>query len=281
MSPLSARRLGRSRRADFRRFRILGCSICPSAMQNRYVADVGDFGKFALLNALTGTDLRLGVMWYLNSVEESNADGGFTAYPNLRQCDPGLYEKLARILKHSKRNLSEIETRGILPPKTIFYRESLPFPDRGCVTGPVRAQQQGCRERWFKNGFKKVRPADLVFLDPDNGVAGKRVKKYSRKSVKYVFVDEITDSLNRHQSVVLYQHQRREPLQGQILQQLQEFSEYGSSGWALSFHRQSVRIYFVLPSPEHREQLKKRTTAFVESRWGREGHFRLRMVNPA
>jgi hypothetical protein len=28
-------------------------------MQNRYTADVGDFGKFALLNALSGDDLKL------------------------------------------------------------------------------------------------------------------------------------------------------------------------------------------------------------------------------
>jgi len=30
-------------------------------MRDSYVADVGDFGKYALLNALAGNDLRLGV----------------------------------------------------------------------------------------------------------------------------------------------------------------------------------------------------------------------------
>ena len=30
-------------------------------MQNSYVGDIGDFGKYALLNALAGDELRLGV----------------------------------------------------------------------------------------------------------------------------------------------------------------------------------------------------------------------------
>jgi len=36
-------------------------------MRDSYVADVGDFGKYALLNALAGNDLRLGVFWCRNA----------------------------------------------------------------------------------------------------------------------------------------------------------------------------------------------------------------------
>lgn len=248
-------------------------------MQNRYTADVGDFGKYALLNALTGTDLNLGVMWYFNSAEESNADGGFTDYADLKPCDQALYEKLFRIIQKSTRSLSEVESKEILPFGTLFYRDPLPFPQSPCFTRAARAQRQESREEWFRKGFQKLKTANLLFLDPDNGVAGRRVKKYSRKNVKYVFLDEIPYWLQRHQSVVLYQHQRRQPLEKQILEQLREFGEYGSSGWAISFHRRSVRIYFVLPEPEHREQLRKRTLAFMESRWGREQHFQLHLSN--
>lgn len=246
-------------------------------MQNRYTADVGDFGKYALLNALTGTDLRLGVMWYLNSAEESNADGGFTDYAELKSCDQALYEKLVPILRNSTRNLSEVEAREILPSGTLFYREHLPFPRRPCFTATARTQQQELRQEWLSKGLEKLRTANLLFLDPDNGVAGKREKKHSRKNVKYVFLDEIPCWLQRHQSVVLYQHQRRQPLEKQILGQLREFDEYGTSGWAMSFHRRGVRIFFVLPVPEHRERLMKRTLAFAGSRWSKDGHFRLHL----
>ena len=34
-------------------------------MQDRYVGDIGDFGKYGLLRALCGRDLYLGVVWYL------------------------------------------------------------------------------------------------------------------------------------------------------------------------------------------------------------------------
>jgi hypothetical protein len=247
-------------------------------MQNRYVADVGDFGKFALLNALAGTDLRLGVMWYLNSAEETNADGRFTNYADLKSCDPTLYENLLYMLQNSTRTLSEVETTPILPSGTLFYREPLPFSQSPCFTAPTREKQQQLRGKWFKNGFQELQTANMLFLDPDNGVAGKRVKQYSRRSVKYVFLDEIIGWLNRRQSVVLYQHQKRVPLETQISEQLREFSRCGSPGWALSFHRQSVRIYFILPATkEHRALLWDRTKSFLASQWGESEHFRLRL----
>lgn len=57
-------------------------------MRDSYVADVGDFGKYALLNTLAGNDLRLGVLWCRNSLADATQDGRFTTYPELRACDP-------------------------------------------------------------------------------------------------------------------------------------------------------------------------------------------------
>ena len=50
-------------------------------MQNRYVGDIGDYGKYSLLKALAGSDLSLGILWYLNEAEEENGDGRYTTYP--------------------------------------------------------------------------------------------------------------------------------------------------------------------------------------------------------
>ena len=48
-------------------------------MQNRYTGDVGDFGKYGLLRALTQPEMqeetKLGVVWYLNPDEAGNQDG--------------------------------------------------------------------------------------------------------------------------------------------------------------------------------------------------------------
>jgi hypothetical protein len=141
-------------------------------------------------------------MWYLNEAEESNSDGHFTNYEGLRPCADVLYGQLSRILQNSTRNLSAVETNGILPSGTLFYREPLPFPEKPCFSAGSRALQTQSREAWFIKGFQRLSNVELVFLDPDNGVAGKRVKKYSQKSVKYAFLDETTGWLNRNQSVI-------------------------------------------------------------------------------
>lgn len=62
-----------------------------SPMQNRYVGDIGDFGKYGLLKALAGHGLRLGVHWCLNTDDEDSSDGNLTDYLDLRACDPALY----------------------------------------------------------------------------------------------------------------------------------------------------------------------------------------------
>jgi len=54
-------------------------------MQNRYVADIGDYGKYGLLSFICkNTGLHLGVNWYLVNPEEvgenENSDGNKTQY---------------------------------------------------------------------------------------------------------------------------------------------------------------------------------------------------------
>jgi hypothetical protein len=97
-------------------------------MRDSYVADVGDFGKYALLNALSGNDLRLGVLWCCNSLAEATQDGRFTVYPELRTCDPKLYDRLSQILATDQRTLSEVEHNDILPaiPFSMAPRFLLP-----------------------------------------------------------------------------------------------------------------------------------------------------------
>ena len=72
-------------------------------MQDRFVGDIGDFGKYGLLRALTGIypeakpSLSLGVVWYLNVKEpDSRGDGQRLRYldnpDHFRDCDPELFD---------------------------------------------------------------------------------------------------------------------------------------------------------------------------------------------
>jgi hypothetical protein len=54
-------------------------------MQHRYVGDVGDFGKYGFLRALTRETqhARLGIIWYLTDPEIHNNDGKHDGYLKL------------------------------------------------------------------------------------------------------------------------------------------------------------------------------------------------------
>jgi hypothetical protein len=238
-------------------------------MRDSYVADVGDFGKYALLNALAGNDLRLGVLWCCNSEPDATQDGRFTEYPELRACDPNLYDRLDQILKTKQRSLAHVEKNDLLPSNTLFYGTAMPAPKTPCLSAAVREAQTQRRAEWFNDGLKKLSEAELVFLDPDNGIAA-RAKKHWRSSVKYVFQDEVTDWLKRGQSVVLYQHQQRRKLVEQVSEQ-QKILAAGGVCHAVSFHRRTARIYYILPTEDHESRIADRLTCFLAGAWGK--HF--------
>src|SRR5215472_4360200 len=113
-------------------------------MQDRYVGDLGDFGKYGLLRHLFD-GLRLGVVWYLVANETHNSDGRHVRYLNLddeasarcgvrpcrpdaeqhhlqhfRVCDPILYDVLQKLVAKGNRDVEAIAATGILPQGTAF-----------------------------------------------------------------------------------------------------------------------------------------------------------------
>jgi hypothetical protein len=242
-------------------------------VQDRYVADIGDFGKYALLNALARDDLRLGVHWYLNADEEANRDGRFTDYLHVRGCDPPLYDALNDIVRRSHRCIAAVESAGVLPSGTVYY--SLPLRARDAQN---RAERSALRGAWNVKALEVLAPAEIVFMDPDNGFAGRSADPTRAKAPKYVFPDELAPYLQRGQSLVVYHHQTREkgglaatvPLTFQMLRSL-GFEH----AWAFVFRRVSVRLYFILPAPAHVAILEERSANFLDTEWGERRHFQL------
>jgi hypothetical protein len=174
-------------------------------------------------------------------------------------------------LATNQRTLSQVENNDILPTNTLFYGTASPAPRTPCYSAAAREAQNQLRSAWFKEGFKKLSEAELVFLDPDNGIAAKRGKKHWRNSVKYVFEDEVIEWLKRGQSVVLYQHQQRKKLTEQVSEQ-QRLLGTGRACFAVSFHRRAVRIYYVLPAKDHHARISERLSRFLAGAWAE--HFR-------
>ena len=100
-------------------------------MQDRYAGDIGDFGKYGLLRALCGEDLRLGVLWYRVPDEKGNNDGRHTAYVHSRrgtsfeECDPELFAIMRTIVCGGTRSIAEVEKSGALPHDTLYFPRAL------------------------------------------------------------------------------------------------------------------------------------------------------------
>jgi len=268
-------------------------------MQDRYVGDIGDFGKYGLLNCIGSTTrLRLGVNWYLTSPtkkEEKSGDGKLINYllvgsdyadllndteyekrnvtepyaHKIKDTDGELYNKLQQIIVDRLTNnnpdlrcVKQIEECRILPNGTIFYSEKL--------------LNNTDRENWFDNSLKQLSESKLVFLDPDNGID---FQDKSSKSPKQVYLDEIESYFISGKSLIIYQHADRdkngfdkviEKKSNQLMNKLKLKKDQIS---CLRYKRISARAFFILMQQEHSVCITKAIDGFLETNWGKHKHF--------
>ena len=255
-------------------------------MQNRYTADMGDFGKYGLLRALCspvddGSKLWLGVVWYLVPDESHNADGKFTRYlesstkndHQFRRCDPELYDALADIIHKKDRNVLNIQKGSNLPPGTVFYENPLTFDDIPANSPGARRNRIAYRNGWVQGALSATKDCHIIFVDPDNGLeAG--IKRHMKRGPKYVFFDELEPYCKRGQALIIYHHtSRRGTAEEQVRERLAQIEERLNSGgtFALLYHRGSSRAFFVVPSEKHKILLTGKAEQFMQGPWSQ--HF--------
>ena len=242
-------------------------------MQDRYAGDVGDYGKIGLLKCLQVHGFSIGVNWYhVPEMEiEKNQDGTFKqddgkhlVPDSLKECDPELAEKLTKIAKGRNRSISAIQ-RANLIPDAVYYNDSL------TVDG---------RSEWHERSMKVLKDADLVFMDPDNGLLVKSVGKKSVRSVKYTFYEEIKDYIDSGRSVLVYNHRSRKP-ENDYFDDLEDKLQknvrvYRHLIQEITFPKGSIRDYFAIPAcKEHYEMICKAFADMKGSKWGQLGVCRL------
>ena len=261
-------------------------------MQNRYVGDVGDFGKHGLLRYLCGETandkedrLRLGVIWYLShDPREHNGDGRHTDY--LRRttrdnkseyidCDPALWERLRDLVFADARCVHCAEEAELLPKDTLYYSPLFYFPRT--MRPPTR---RGARAEWFESARRLMRDAQLVCVDPDNGLKPTSVSLYSEKGPKYTCLDDLRALWNDNKSLVMYQQcvmdKKGEEMVRAKKTELKEGLGMDRDPIALWFSRGTARVFFVMPRPEHRPTIESRivSMACILSPWVRHCHFK-------
>jgi hypothetical protein len=180
-------------------------------MQHRYVGDVGDYVKLALLRALSVAEgsSPLGVIWCLVPDESHNKDGKHIAYlqspAEWRTLDAPLFDHLKETVTSESRRLDRIEQSQLFE-RFRFFSEMIPISSDWSDRGRVR-------DEWLQRAKKQMEQCSLIFVDPDNGLASEYRKPTHKQSNKSVFLDELValraDSKSRNRTLLVYQHQTR------------------------------------------------------------------------
>lgn len=242
-------------------------------MQNRYVADIGDFGKYALLRHIARTGLVLGINWYLVPNESHNKDGKHISY--LETCkykgyDDELLQVLTGVISRDIRNVLSIENGGLFPSNTCFYHAELSYCNQNMKTATVRTEH---RAAWHHAALEKLKYCDIVFLDPDNGLQVDSVSITSQKGNKYIGYDELVDYYNLGKSIVFYNHRERKQ-EHVYLDKFRALKTnpafYNAELYGLKFLRGTIRDFIFVLRHEHVSRIIAVCEEFLKSYWNTE-----------
>jgi len=249
----------------------LSCGGAPQALvspgsvvQDRYVGDIGDYFKYALLRHLA-KGRRLGVMWYLFPDEDHNDDGKHITYLSKRdawrQLDPELFDTLKHLVDEHRRSTAAVAQSGILgQAKYVFERLDaiwLSSDDR-----------RAWRSAWFEGGLNYLSDCNLVFADPDNGLCEDDIfKPGSVKAWKRLPMNEAR-KLAAGRTAIIYHHNTRykgghEKEVGDWIMRLQ------SNTVALRWRAYNSRTFFIINPTK---QIQRDAQQFVKA-WGSKAEF--------
>ena len=125
-------------------------------MRDQYAGDISDLLKLAFLRKLAGNRRALGVGWYYNAAHDGRPDGRHREYaqePKWRSLDDDAWNALRTFAEPS---VVALQRLPIWPAKTCFHR--IPVP------------ATGNRHTWASDMREALKSANIVFLDPDNGL---------------------------------------------------------------------------------------------------------------
>jgi hypothetical protein len=223
-------------------------------MKHQYFGDVNDYRKYGLLRTLErASALRLGVCWMLTP-NDRRTDGKFTAYlgeaATWRSYDPELFDALATIVP-VHRTLDHVRELNLLP--TAIFVDDLVPDDRES------------RRAYFAIAQQTLRDAQLVFFDPDNGLEVRSCPPGRKDSSKYLMRQEVAAAYASGQSVLIYQHFRREKRDQFVRRLAGELTMNAGKGTVTCFRTANV-AFFLVAQPAHAVLLRAAAEA-VEKRW--------------
>ena len=171
-------------------------------MQERYLGDVHDYVKYAILRAWAEeTGCRIGVNWYLtkpDDVDPTHSNDGEKRHhlnqPTWEDYDPQLLQKLRELKEREHRKIQNFPNTGILSEMSTYFSELVPFDANERIL-------------WHSKAMSKLSNCDVVFLDPDNGFEVKSMS--GKKKAKYAYYKEVDDYRNAGKTTITIQFARQ------------------------------------------------------------------------
>lgn len=166
-------------------------------MKNQYFGDVNDYLKYAILRAIAAQGLKIQVGWMLTE-DDGGKHGNKRHYlkepGEWRHFDPELFDFLkSRLDAGEPRRVELIEESGFIL-RAAFTSNPMPATPEQRKTYFLMLRSSGSDKQ-------------VIFLDPDVGIASPRQPLNEEKARAYVRLEEIADLHQRHGfSLLVYQH---------------------------------------------------------------------------
>lgn len=229
-------------------------------MQDRYAGDIGDYLKFGILRALSG-DRHVGIAWWRFPNESHNEDGKYTAYlkdpETWARYDQKLFAALQKVVAGC-RSIKALEAANLLPNASFFNE---PYPAKEPWQNRSKA-----RSDWFARARKTLAQSQILFVDPDNGLAPTSFKPTQAKAGKSITLCEVAALRQEGRCLIVYHHQTRKA--GGHLQEIAWWAKrLRRCGFntvdALRAKPWSPRVFFLLDATR---QIREKAAA-LQSRW--------------
>jgi hypothetical protein len=224
-------------------------------VKDQYFGDVNDCRKYGLLRLLqSNNESRLLVAWMLTP-DDGGYDGRLRSYlgnpERWQRYDHQLFAGLSSSLRAHLPSVSIIERVQLLP-RASYYSKLVPDGRRE-------------REIWFGDLLARAQDADLVFLDPDNGIEVESTPIGRRNSSKYVAWSEITDLWQADCSILVYQHFPRRPREAFSQRLVRELQARTGACFVEAFL--TPHVLFLLAAQERHQQQVRDAIALLQRRW--------------
>ena len=125
-----------------------------------------------------------------------------------------------------------------------------------------------------------MKEAQLICLDPDNGLIPKSIGLHSEKGPKYTCIADLKTLWEDKKSLVMYQQSVMDKKGHEMVRakktELKEGLELDQDPIAMWFSRGTARVFFVVARPEHRPTIQGRIDSMMAeaSPWVKHGHFK-------